>query len=264
MFKACEFQYDGKSSSDFNLKIVGFGGSKSSGAELIGIPLSIEEAQVKNNPKPQFFGTQIDGKLKFQIQLAHLVDNGLSANENVLTQHTTGAISKWLFKREYKEFKIIDPDYSNIVYNCIFQNPRRIEVGNGLYGFELDVTCDRPYGFRKQTLSFNIVGSSTFNIKNLGYAQDNLFPEIEFVTNSTSMSIRNNTDGNNEMTFTGLSTGETVYINNDRQEIVSSTGLNRNSNFNFKWFKLTTDYYNSITITGTGTVTFRFEFPMPF
>ena len=78
------------------------------------------------------------------------------------------------------------------------------------------------------------------------------------------MSIRNNTDNNNIMTFTGLNAGETIYVNNQREEIISSTGLNRNNNFNFNWFKLTEDYYNSITITGTGTVTFKLEFPIPF
>lgn len=263
MFKACEFQYDGKSSNDFDLKIVEFSSRSSGGAELIGIPLEIEEARIKNNPKPFFYGVQTGDKLKFTIQIAHLPDNGLAANKNQLTQHTVGAISKWLFKRQYSEFKIIDPDYSNIVYNAIFQNPRRIEVGKGLYGFEIDVICDRPYGYRKQTITRQVVGSATFNIKNLGYSQDYLLPEIQF-TASTSFSIRNNTDNNNTATFTGLASNETIYFNNARQEIISSTGLNRNNNFNFKWFRLTPDYYNSITITGTGSVEFRFEFPMPF
>ena len=263
MFKACEFQYDGKSSSDFDLKIVEFSGrGGSGGAELIGIPLNIEETRIKNNPKPFFYGVQVGDKLKFTIQIAHLPDNGLSANENQLTQHTVGAISKWLFKKRYAEFKIIDTDYSNIVYNVIFQNPRRVEVGNGLYGFEIDATCDRPYGYRKQTITRQVVGSATFNIKNLGYTPDYLYPEIQF-TASTTFSIKNNAD-NNTFAFTGLASNETVYINNQREEIISSTGLNRNGNFNFNWFKLTPDYYNSITITGTGSVEFRFEFPMPF
>jgi hypothetical protein len=77
------------------------------------------------------------------------------------------------------------------------------------------------------------------------------------------MSIVNNTDGNNNFQFTGLNIGETVYVNNELGQIVSSTGLNRNQNFNFNWFKITPDYYNNITIVGNGTVTFRMEFPIP-
>jgi hypothetical protein len=264
MFKACEFQFDGKSSNDFNLKIVKFSSRNSGGAELIGIPLEIEEARIRNNPKPFFYGVQVGDKLKFTIQVAYLPENGLVASENLLTQHTAGAISKWLFKKKYAEFKIIDTDYSNIVYNVIFQNPRRIEVGNAPYGFEIDVVCDRPYGYRKQSISYNVSGSLTFNLKNLGYINEDIKPEIEFTTSGSTMSVRNNTDNNNNFQFTGLTSGETVYVNNEREEIVSSLGLNRNQNFNFNWFKIVPDYYNNITITGTGTVTFRIEFPMPF
>jgi hypothetical protein len=264
MFKTCEFQYDGKSSNDFNLKIVKFSDTGLRGAELIGIPLEIEEQKIKNNPKPFFYGVQIAEKLQFKIQIVVLPEDSGILNENPLTPHTAGAISKWLFKKEYKEFKIIDTDYSNIVYNCIFQNPRRIELGMGTYGFELDVTCDRPYGYRKQTITRNVSASSTFNLKNLGYTNDYIKPEIEFTTSTSTMSIRNNTDNGRDFKFTGLSNGETIYVNNEREEIVSSTGLNRNGNFNFNWFRIVPDYYNNITITGTGTVTFRIEFPMPF
>ena len=265
MFSACEFQYDGKSSSSFELKIVSFSSRGSGGgAELIGIPLQIEETKIKGNAQPFFFGTQIDGKLEFTIQIAYMPENTKTQTENVITQHMMGSISKWLFKREYKEFKIIDEDHSNLIYNCIFQNPRRIEIGNGLYGFEIDGVCDRPWGIRRQTITKTVSGSLTFNLKNLGYAPEYNYPEIEFTTSLANMSIRNNTDNNSTMTFTGLNGGETIYVNNQREEIISSTGLNRNSNFNFNWFKLTEDYYNSITITGTGTVTFRLEFPIPF
>lgn len=265
MFPACEFQFNGKSSSNFDLKIVSFSSRGSGGgAELIGIPLQIEEVKIKNNPKPFFLGTQIDGKLSFTIQIAYMPENGKSQNDNTLTQHMVGAISKWLFLNDYAEFKIINDDYSNLVYNCIFQNPKRIEIANGLYGFEIEGVCDRPWGIRRHTITQVVNGSKTFNIKNLGYLSDYIYPEIEFTTTLSAMSIKNSTDNNNTMAFTGLSGGETIYINNSREEIISSLGVNRNPNFNFNWFRLTSDYYNSITVVGTGTVTFRFEFPIPF
>lgn len=259
MFKGIEFQYDGKSSSDFSLKIVKFSQSGLD-TDSIGVPLEIEESKIKRNAKPFFYGVETTPKLSFKLELAYM------PNENVQTyipRGVMGSISKWLFKREYKELKIIDADYSNIIYNCMFQNPKQIEVGNVAYGIEVDVICDRPYGFRRQNISKTIVGSSTFNIKNLGFDNDYIYPEIEFTT-SNSFSIKNNTDNNNTFAFTGLGTNETIYVNNERQEIISSTGLNRNSNFNSNWFRLTPDYYNNITIIGSGAVEFRIEFPMPY
>lgn len=261
MFKVLEFQYDGKSSNDFSMKIVNFGGGGGVNTDNIGIPLEIEEDKIKRNPKPFFYGVEVTPKLSFKLQLAYIPNDG--AGQEILSRPTLGAISKWLFKREYKEFKIIDTDYSNIIYNCMFQNPRQIEVGNSPYGIEVDVICDRPYGIRKQIITKTSTGSLTFNIQNIGFDNDYIYPEVEFTASST-MSVRNNTDNNNTFAFTGLGTSETIYVDNRRQEIISSTGLNRNSNFNFNWFRITPDYYNSITIIGVGTVTFRIEFPMPF
>jgi hypothetical protein len=263
MFKVMDFQYDNKSSLDFNLKILNFGGGDKS--DSIGIPLTIEDTKIKRNPKPFFFGVETVPNLSFSLTLVYLNENGKSSNENYLNRGELGTIIKWLSKREYKEFRILDSDYSNIIYKCMFQNFRQVEIGNVPYAIEVDVICDRPYGYRKQSITKAVSGSSTFNLQNIGFANAFVYPEVE-ITNGVitpNVTITNITDDNNAFTFTGLDNNEVVYVNNQRQEIISSTGLNRNSLFNFNWFRLTPDYYNSISVTGTCSVTFRFEFPMP-
>jgi len=264
MFKAVDFQYDNKVSSDFSLKIINFGGTGAN-SDTIGIPLQIEDEKIKRNPKPFFYGVETTPNLTFKLQLGYIPDNGRGQHQNYLNRGELGTIIKWLAKREYKEFKILDSDYSNIVYKCMFQNFKQIEIGNFPYAIEVDVICDRPYGYRKQTIVKQVSGSNTFNLQNLGFDNNYILPEIE-ITNGNitpNVTITNITDSNNAFTFTGLDNNEVVYVNNQRQEIISSTGLNRNSLFNFNWFRLTPDYYNSISVTGTCSVTFRFEFPMP-
>lgn len=261
MFKVTDFTYDGKSSTDIGLKIVNFD-SGGMGTDNIGIPFDIEESKIKRNPIPLFYGVEVTPKLSFKLQMAYLPEG--IYGQNLITRQTMGAISKWLYKYSYKPFKILDTDYTNITYNCMFQNPKQIEIGNIPYGIEVDVICDRPYGFYSQTITKTVSGSLTFNIQNLGFDNAYIYPKVEFTTSSTSnaMSITNNTDSKT-MAFTGLNTSETIYVDCSRQQIISSTGLNRNANSNFVWFRITPDYYNNITITGTGTVTFRIEFPMP-
>jgi len=261
--EATEIQFDGKSSSDFDLKLVSLTKESLGVANMGGIPLLIEEAKIKRNPKPLFFGAETGEKLKFTMILLHIPKDSHIQNDNKLTPQSLGAVSKWLFQREYKELKILNQDYSNIVFNCIMQNPQNVEGYGDIYGFSIDVICDRPYGIRKQSITKTVSSSLTFNLRNLGFETDYIKPEIEFTTSSSSMSIVNNTDDNNNFQFTGLNIGETVYVNNELGQIVSSTGLNRNQNFNFNWFKITPDYYNNITIVGNGTVTFRMEFPIP-
>lgn len=263
MFKVVDFTYDSKSSRDIGLKIVNFS-SGGMDTDSIGIPFEIEETKIKRNPIPLFYGVEVTPKLSFKLQLAYLPD-GLEG-QNLITRQTMGAISKWLFKREYKLFKIMDTDYTNIVYNCMFQNPKQIQIGNIPYGIEVDVICDRPYGFYPKTISKNIVTSQSFIIRNEGFDNDYILPEIQFTTGATTnqLTITNITDNNKQMIFTGLNPNETIYINNRTQQIISSTGLNRNSNFNFSWFRITPAYDNQISIVGTSTVEFRIEYPMPF
>lgn len=264
MFKELYFQFNGKSSKDFNLNIVNFDGSGLK-TDMIGIPLEIEEAKIKRNPKPFFFGTEVKQKLEFKLQLGYIKSNKITGVNEYLSRGELGAISKWLFKKEYKEFKIIDKDYSNIIYNVIFQNPKQIEIADIPYGIEVDVVCDRAYGIRKQTIIKSVGGSLEFNLKNLGFYDNHILPEIEITaTQSGDISIKNITDDDNTMTFTNLNAGEIVYVNNQTHDIISSLGINRNENFNFNWFRITPDYYNRVVITGNATVEFRIVFPMPF
>lgn len=264
MFKVLDFTYDGKSSTDIGLKLVKFDGSGIA-TDSVAVPLEIEDTKIKRIDKPFFFGVEATPKLSFKIQLAYLPDNGKSSTENYLTPQTFGAITRWLTRREYKEFKIIDCDYTNVIYKCMFQNPKKIEIGNYPIGIELDVICDRPYGYYSQTISKTVNGTTTFNYQNVGFLDVPIYPILEITMGATGGTalIQNNTDSNKQTTFTGLSANEVVNVDMQKQIIVSSTGLNRNSNFNFNWFRVMPQYYNSITLTGIFTVKFKTEFPMP-
>lgn len=261
MFKAVDFQYDGKSSTDFFLKIVNFSGG-SDKTDSIGFPIEIEDEKIKRIDKPFFYGVEITPKLSFKLQIAYLPPDN---QQELITRQTMGTITKWLCQTTYRELKVIDIDYSNMIYNCMIMNPRQIEIGNVPYGLEFDVICDRPYAIYRQTITKTITGASSFIIKNIGFGNRNILPEVEFTLTGagTDISIVNNSDGGRTFTFTGLSAGETVYVNNQREEIKSSTNLNRNTNFNFNWFRIVPAYNNQINVNGSCIVTFRIEFPMP-
>ena len=106
MFKVLDFQYDGKSSADFEMKIVNFSGTGVSNTPL-GIPYVIEEQKIKRNAKPCFFGVEATPKLTFPLQIAYIPENGKNQNQNILGRGELGAIFKWLLRTEYHEFKII-------------------------------------------------------------------------------------------------------------------------------------------------------------
>lgn len=261
MFKSLDFTYDGKSSTDYGLVLASLGKS-GTGTAPLGVPFIIEEAKVKSNPKPFFYGVEVGPKLSFEVEMIYISPD---PNKPELTRQTIASILKWLLKKEYKEFRVIDEDYSNIIYNCIFTEPEQIQYDNSTYGLKFTVVCDRPYGFRKQTITKQITTSGTINISNLGFYNDDIYPEIEIQMGAGggNISLVNTSDGNRNFAFTGLAGNEIVYVNNQRQEIYSSNSVNRNTNFNFNWFRIAPKPVNAIAVTGTATITFRIEFPMP-
>lgn len=264
MFKVTDFTYGGISSTAIGLKIVNFNGGGSD-TDNVGLPREIEQQKIKRNDIPFFYGVEITPPLTFKLQLAYLPEGETS--QTGITPQTMGRISKWLFKNEYQELKVMDTEYTNIVYNCMLLNPKKIQVGNVPYGIEVDVVCDRPYGFYRKEISKTVVNNSSFIIRNEGFSNSILKPEIEFTTGSTTtqMLIQNST-ANKQMIFQNLNPNETIYVNCKTQQIISSLGVNRSNtnNFNFVWFELTPDYNNQINVVGSGAVKFRFEFPRPF
>jgi phage-related protein len=79
-----------------------------------------------------------------------------------------------------------------------------------------------------------------------------MYPIIELKTtiNNNSIRIINKSDNNRAFEFTGLQGGETLFVDNQKKIIRSSTGLNRLSNFNKKFFRLHRGV-NELQIIGT-------------
>lgn len=261
MFKSLDFTYDGKSSTDYGLVLASL--SKSGVKEYsIGVPLTIEEHKIKRNPKPLFLGTEVAEKLQFEVEMIYISPDPLKPD---LTRQTIGSILKWLVKSEYHEFRVIDEDYSNIIYNCIFTEPQQINYDQYTFGLKFVAVCDRPWGYKKQTISKNVAGNATFIMNNPSFYNGYIFPEVEITLGAGggNFSIINNSDNGRSFTFTELAGDEVIYVNNERNEIISNNGINRNNKFNFNWFRIAPTFSNSITINGTGKVEFRIEFPMP-
>ena len=88
------------------------------------------------------------------------------------------------------------------------------------------------------------------------------FTEIELKSTTTSFTLENVTTGVS-FGFVGLSVGETIYIDNEKKQIISSTSNYRLGNFNKNWMYL--EYGdNEIQLLPYGAkaiITFRTQYP---
>lgn len=191
---------------------------------------------VFRNPKPYLLGVQQAPVLSFDVMFT---------SPDELMVDDIRAIQSWLFGQQiYKKLQIVQYDMQDIYFNCFLTAPQIIRTGNLIKGISGTVVCDSPFAWlfpKKFSLtSFSGISDDTVVINNVS---DNNYYEYPFIYVKMdgfggSCTITNITDSSRVFELTGLSAGEEITIDNERNIIVSSTGLLRLGNFNKKWFRL--------------------------
>jgi phage-related protein len=260
MFQELDFEYDGIKGSDKGLSLVKI---NSDNIFSFGTNQSIIEEKIKTIDEPFFHGISRD-PITFPLTFA-ILDNELRWDFE-----KRGEIVQWLFQSDYKPF--ISADNPSICYYimAVGENERwdnGIQQGYVTISFRMMT----PYAYTikseeyyeiSQTENINLINRS--NIKDYKY-----YPVIEFTLTggATDITFKNLNDGGRELTFTGLNTGETIYIDNKRGEIISSTGSPRLSKCNRKWLNLVYGV-NRIQVTvnnnGGASINVGMQFPLNF
>jgi tRNA A37 threonylcarbamoyltransferase TsaD len=85
--------------------------------------------------------------------------------------------------------------------------------------------------------------------------------EIELKNTNTAISLVNLSNDNYTFSFSGLTIGEVLTINNQKKRIESDKSTNRFDKFNKNWFKLIRGV-NNIQVTGKCIIKFNMQFPI--
>lgn len=253
------FEFDGRRSDEFPVYII----QTESGmitTEISG-EKSLKYDKVPYQDKIYYYYTELDN-LKFKIIICPL--------DNLWTNELKFELFKWLGTRKPSAFKSCD-NLNKMCY-CICTNAMEL-VTNGLdEGYmELEFEATTPYWLSVPIIIekdlTNITVPYTFTLENKSNVRDpktNLFiyyPKMEFelVGSTTSITLINLSNGGKVTQFTDLSTGEILYMDCSKDQILSSTGLSRVENWNKIRFGL---------IFGTNTIVInekcKYKFVMQF
>jgi phage-related protein len=174
-------------------------------------------------------------------------------------------LSKWLcVKDKYSDLQFCD-DLSK-VYKviCISDSPFNWDGSCTQGYFEIEFHAI-PYPFTMPNIIQEDFSDEIANqiieieCKNNVTETHNMI-EVEFkLVGRTDFTWKNLTTGQ-IMTFSNLQDGETIYINSDRKEIISSTGLYRISNFN-KVFPELEYGLNNIEVSPKVEITIKTQYP---
>lgn len=193
---------------------------------------NLTEVKIPNNPKPYLQGVEME---PISFPFSFYIEDWARANHR--------EIARWLYQNQYKPM-VFDSHPNRIVY-AILESDSRLRH-NGMDGYvETNVRTNSPwvYGFPTETEEIEVDGTYDYFILNSG---DNpLRPKMWLrKVGDGDITIINNTNGQ-RVVFEGISSGEELFVDFKREEIVSSLEedlqVYRYNNHNDVWLQLETE-----------------------
>lgn len=245
-FYALNFIYDGIPASDYGLRI----SSLSDQGESVGASVELITQDIYRRPSVYLLGVKQTPVLNIPVTIT--VKEELSASQS-------SAISRWLFGQStYKKLQIIQPDMEYLYYNCIFQNPSLIKVGNITRGFNATAVCDSPFAWeypKKEVYTFNDYSVyKNITVNNTSDSSDYYYPKMEVRANIFGgfLEIINESDKSRVFGISDLQPMEELIIDNSLQTITNTADVNRISTlegYGYKWFRYVPNA-NYLTVRG--------------
>lgn len=239
--KAYDFEYDGKNLSDFGFIICNFG---SKGLETVtdGSSITFNTIPTLNGSKHELTSTEYESCLEATIQICkHSCANGVQ--EITATEHRN--LTKWLNRKRFLKFKVLDEDYIDLYFEASF-NVSRIEINGRLYGLELEVITNRPFALKEPKIINikNLVRDGKHSLNDISHEEGYIYPHTEIIVNeSGNLNIYNALENRNTY-ITNCVAGEVITM--DYPVIQSSiSSHNIQNDFNWNFFRVANTFENS-------------------
>lgn len=257
--KSYNFSYDGKLLSNFGMIICKF---DSSGIESIqnGSEITFNTVPTLQGAKHELTSIEYNNCLTATFQICK---HPCITNETEITLEETRALMRWLNRKSYHKFKLLDDDERiNQYYEASF-NVSRIELEGKIIGFELELFTNRPYALQEPVsiLIKNIQENGTKKIIGKSDDEGYIYPEmIITIEQDGDLEIYNHLE-DRTMRIANCVSGEVIKINYPMIE--TSIGTHRIQNdFNWKFFRIARtfkDFINEITISIPCTIEMKYS-----
>lgn len=239
--KAYDFNYDGKSLSDFGFIICSFG-SKGIDTVTDGSQISFNTIPIFGGTKHELLSTQYEDCLETTIQICkHSCSDGIQ--EITADEHRN--ITKWLNRKKFLKFKLLSEEYIDLYFEASF-NISRIELDGRIFGFELEVITNRPFALKEPRIINikNTVENGKHSINDASHEEGYIYPHTEITISKNGNLKIHNAIENRDTYIAGCVAGEVITM--DYPVIQSSiSSHNIQNDFNWNFFRIANTYENS-------------------
>lgn len=241
--KFYDFEYDGLNLSDFGYMICQFG---SNGVETVsnGSQITFNTVSAYRGSKWELISTEYGECIEATFQICK--NPCMSPNQNMeISVNELIDLTGWLSRKEFHKFKLIHDDYLDIYFEASF-NINRIEIGGHIYGLELTMKTNRPFGLREPVLitltNENANGEKFFY--DISNEEGYIYPHMEILmTSPGTLTIANSLESDRVMTIKNCVAGEKITLDYPKiQSTVSSHKIY--DDFNWTFFRVASTFTN--------------------
>lgn len=240
--KSFDFEYDGVRLSDKGFIICKFG---SYGTETVsnGSNITFNTIATMKGAKYELSSVEYGDCLTTTIQICK--HPCFSDNKEVSVDESR-EIMKWLNRKNFHKFKLIDAEYIDIFFEASF-NVNKIESEGKLVGFELEVITNRPYALKEPIciLLKNVVHDGQKRIYSKSDEEGHIYPDMEITIEEDGNFELFNAFEKRTMRIANCKAGEIIYV---KYPIIESSLLEHKiqNDFNWKFFRIAKTFRENI------------------
>lgn len=235
--KAFDFEYNGKLLSDYGFVICTFG---TKGLETIsnGSKISFNTTPMFNGSKFVLTHSNYDECLEAQFSICKDSCKTLSGDVEPITVDEESFIMRWLNRKSFKKFKLIQEGYEDIYFEGSF-NIDRCELDGKVYGFNLSLTTNRPFAvYEPIPYYFSLTTDNlNYSLMDISDEMGHIYPKVKITCKTDGDLIIENSMENRETRIKNCVEGE--VINMEYPIITSSIPSHKIQNdFNFNFLRI--------------------------
>ena len=239
--KAFDFEFDGKRLSDYGMIICNFGNK---GLETIsnGSVVSFNTTPVFGGSENRLTSTEYEDCLEATIQICR---NSCFGDVMEIPSVTFRDLTKWLSRKNFLKFKILDEDYIDLYYEAKI-DISRIELDGKLYGLELRIITNRPFALKdaKTIVIKNTTTNGKHSVNDISDDEGYIYPHTEITINQAGNLRITNAIENRDTVINNCKKGEVITM--DYPVIQSSISSHKVQNdFNWNFFRIANTFENS-------------------
>lgn len=241
--RATDFVYDGYSLSDYGFMIGKIDSSNGTETFDVGSQITFNTTPQHNGKYVALTNVQYDSCVTCTFQICKIPCN---VQDMEITFAEFRDLMRWLNRKEFLPFNFCI-ETGDIVYFDASFNVKKITVGGILYGLELTMETNRPFGYGDKivhTLKFSNA-SQTIEIEDASDEIGYIYPDMKITCSSSGDLSIKNAEQNCTMLVKNCESGEVITISGNAQFITTSSTTHKIANdFNYQFMKIGNTFTN--------------------